>query len=90
LIVNFLLIPAVLNFVRKKYFPEPNSLTAFFYFVLSTFIFELVLMINFKEFDQQTFLALAYFVVQNTIAGVLIFAVYLAIRKRFVADTIKF
>lgn len=90
LVINFFLVPAVINFVRRKYLPEPTLFSSISYFVVASLLFELMLVVYFREFDQQVALACSYFVVINSICGMILFGLYLKMRKKFVSSEIKF
>jgi hypothetical protein len=90
LLINFLILPASLNIVKKTYLPDPTVFTSFFYFFIASFIFELILIINFKGLNSDGLLTLAYFSFMNSFLGVVLFIIYRSIRKYLTGEVIRF
>ncbi|MCX6808251.1 MAG: hypothetical protein NTW50_01105 [Candidatus Berkelbacteria bacterium] len=87
--LNFFLLPAFLNFIRLKFFPEPTPFTSLFYFISISVVFEIIIMIYSGSWNSQALLALLYFVLINSAAGVFLFTMYRIIKKRFLLGEIK-
>jgi hypothetical protein len=77
--LGFFVIPGIVIYLRRTNLPEPNVAVSFFYFIISTLIFELLFLINFREFNLVGFNLTGAFVLINSLAGVI--AYYFA--KRF-------
>ena len=74
IIVCFLLVPAFLLFVRRRYLPEPNFVIILIYLIIANLLFEMILITFFKEWNEKGLLALAYFVATNTLFGLICLA----------------
>lgn len=85
--LNFVLLPLAFNLVRRKYLHVPNRFSAVIYLLAATFLFELVLVIWGREFNQFGFLAVAYFIIINTICGFFINIFYNSLRFRLTRET---
>jgi hypothetical protein len=89
IIINFFVLPAMLNLVRVRFFPEPTTITAFFYLLGANLFFESVLMVYSGELNESGWLAFSYFVFLNTVFGLLLFYLYSLAKKRLLRDEIK-
>jgi hypothetical protein len=89
IMVNFFLIPAAISYIRKYYLPEPSLIVSPLYFLVATFIFEGVLLIYSKAWNNEGLLTFSWFVFINTMVGVIVYYFYLKIRKRFKSFEIK-
>jgi len=87
--IEFLVLPAGLNFVLTKYFPKPRPATSPIYYIFGTLFFEFVLLVYSKEFTQSGFLTLGYFVVINSIVGVICYIVQEKVKSDFNIEEIK-
>lgn len=77
-VLNFVLLPLLINFVRTKYFHRPGRLGMIAYLAVANFLFELILTIWAKELNQSGFLAIGYFTLINTFTGFIINLIYSA------------
>jgi hypothetical protein len=89
LIINFLILPMVLNWIRHKFFPKPTIYTAILYIFISTMIFNLTALTIGHDFSTQSMVALFYFVGINTVLGFVIHGVYSYFHKRLDSGEIK-
>lgn len=89
LFLNFIILPAAVHFFRIRFFPEPNIFSSFFYFVAGSFCFEFVLLIFSGEWNQAGFLTLGYFILINSLFGLLCFLSYIVSRRFFALPEIK-
>lgn len=87
--LNFFLLPVAINYVKNTYFPEPTIISVVFYFFISAFIFDFVILIYAKEWNQAGYLALGYFTVLNSLAGIGLFALIRRIFRHYWAREIK-
>jgi len=87
--LNFFLLPVAVNYIKNTYFPEPTIISVIFYFFAATFIFDFILLIYAKEWNQSGYLALGYFTVLNSLAGVGLFALIRRIFRHYWAKEIK-
>lgn len=89
IMINFFLIPAAISYFRKYYLPEPSLIVSPLYFLAATFIFEGVLLIYDKAWNNYGFLTFSWFIFINTVLGIIIYALYLRIRRKFRSFEIK-
>jgi len=87
IVINFLVLPSVLNLVVREYFPRPNHVTVMLYFILTTLIFDLVLLVWSRYWSATGLLAVGYFVLINSFAGWIINFIYLSLKRKFTLDT---
>lgn len=87
--IEFLALPAGLNYVMTRYFPRPRAATSPIYYLFGNFIFELVLMVYAKEYNQVGLLTLSYFVVLNSIFGVIFYVLLEKVKNDFNIEEIK-
>lgn len=89
IIINFLLIPYLANFIRNRFFLEPTIFTGLIYISVSLIIFQLILLCYTKQLNLDTLAASGYFILLNAVAGIIIQACYLFLRKQKIKE-IKF
>jgi hypothetical protein len=89
LLINFFLIPAIINYVRKYYLREPTLFASIGYFFIACFIFELTLLIYARAWNATGFLTFAWFIFLNVFLSFISYAIYLKIRKNFSSLEIK-
>jgi hypothetical protein len=89
IVIEFLALPAGLNYVMTRYFPRPRAVTSPIYYLFGNFIFELVLMVYAKEYNQAGLLTLSYFVVLNSILGVIFYVLLEKVKNDFNIEEIK-
>lgn len=82
ILLNFVGLPLLFNFVRHKYFHAPNRFTILIYLVIANFLFEAFVMIWLREFSPAGVLTVGYFTIINTVAGFLISLVYIYLRTK--------
>jgi len=87
--IEFLLLPAGLNYVMIKYFPKPRPVTSPIYYIFGTLFFELVLLVYSKEFTESGLLTLSYFVVINSIVGVICYIIQEKVKNDFKIEDIR-
>lgn len=87
--INFFLLPAVIYYIKNTYFPEPTILSVIFYFSVATFLFDLIILLYAREWNEAGYLALGYFTVLNSLAGVGLFASIRRIFRRYWVKEIK-
>jgi len=87
--IEFLLLPTGLNYVMIKYFPKPRPVTSPIYYAFGTLFFELVLLVYSKEFTESGLLTLSYFVVINSIVGVICYIVQEKVKNDFKIEDIR-
>jgi len=86
----FFLIPQIVLYLRKIFIPEILMPVAILYFVCMNFIFEILLLISYRQLDLNGLKALIYFVIVNTVFSTLSFYLVKKIRKKITIDEIKF
>lgn len=89
LIISFLMLPMTLNWLRKRFFPEPTVITSTLYVMVSTLIFNLVAIILGGNFTTESLVALFYFVLLNTLLGFVFYLIYRRVFKRAIGEDIK-
>lgn len=82
LIIGFFAIPEIVLYLRKTVVPEPTVPISFFFFVITNFIFELLLLLFAKEFNSVGFSMLGYFVLLNSVAGTFLYFLMKSFRNR--------
>ncbi|MEI7791884.1 MAG: hypothetical protein WCI57_00130 [Candidatus Berkelbacteria bacterium] len=87
--LEFLALPVGLNYVMTRYFPRPKAVTSPVYYLFGNFIFELVLLVYSKEYNQAGLLTLSYFVVLNSILGVIFYILQEKVKNDFNIEEIK-
>jgi len=87
--LNFFLLPVAVYYIKNTYFPEPTIISVIFYFTAATFLFDLIILIYAKEWNQAGYLALGYFTVLNSLAGVGLFALVRRIFRHYWIKEIK-
>jgi hypothetical protein len=87
--IEFLLLPAGLNYVMLRYFPKPRPVTSPIYYIFGTLFFELVLLVWSREFTQSGLLTLSYFVVMNSIVGVICYIIQEKVKNDFGIEEIR-
>lgn len=90
ILVNFLVLPLALKIARGRYFPEPTVIMAIFYSLLFSFCFETVMILYDRIWSKEAILSLFCFTVLNTFASVVVYAVFLTMRKVVRPREIKF
>lgn len=83
ILFGFFVIPGLIIYLRRTNLPEPGVLISFFYFVIAAFLFELMFLANYKEFNIAGFNLTGSFVLINSITGVIVFYIV----KRFTITT---
>lgn len=83
ILLNFVLLPLVISYVRRKYLHVPNKFAAILYFLIATFCFEFILVAAAKEFNQAGALMIGYFTILNTFLGFFINIFYRSIKQKF-------
>ena len=73
LLIGFIIIPGVIVYLRENYVSYPSVFVVIAIFLLSNFIFEIILFLSSSQTNQNIILPLLYFVFINTIVG---FAIY--------------
>lgn len=79
----FLVIPSFLLFLRKKYLPHPSVPVSLFYFIIVDFLFEIILLLQSKEWSRNGFEILGYFILINSVFGVIMFYIVNKIKNKF-------
>lgn len=87
--LEFLALPVGLNYIVTRYFPRPRPVTSPIYYLFGNFIFELVLMVHGKEYNQAGLLTLSYFVVLNSIIGVICYVLLEKVKNDFNIEDIR-
>jgi len=80
ILINFLLIPYLANFIRNRFFPEPTIFTGLIYISVSLILFQLILLGYTRQLNLGMVAASGYFVLINAIAGIIIQGCYLFLR----------
>lgn len=89
IIAGFFLIPATIGYLRQHSFPEPSVLVSVVYFVISTALFEGMILLYLRAWNDEGFLAFGWFIFLNSFFGFISYAFYLKMRKNFTAPEIK-
>lgn len=89
ILLNFLIIPLMVFYLRKRFLPEPSFLASLLYFSAGSLIFELIFILYFKEFGREGLTILGSFIAMSTIAGMIIYVTESRIRKIFHRREIK-
>lgn len=90
LLLDFLILPAIVNNIKRTYLPEPTVFTSFFYFFSASLFFEIILIGYLKGFDSDGLLTIGYFSILNAFLGVLLFTIYKAIKRYLTGEVVKF
>lgn len=69
----FFIVPAIIVFLRKNYFPMPSIINSAIFFLLSNIFFEFLFILNQKQMNQAGLELIAYFSIINTLFGVFIY-----------------
>lgn len=88
--ISFFIIPSVIFYLRKNFFPDSSILFVSSIFLLSNFIFQFLLLAYSREWNNQGLLALAYFVFLNSFFGILIFLFAKKMLKKYKRNEVKF
>jgi hypothetical protein len=89
IVINFCVLPEIVFYIRKNLLPEPSVFIIPAYFIAVSFSFEFLLFLYSKEFNASGVLAIGYFVLLNTIAGVVVYGVTDKVSKMFKRGEIK-
>lgn len=89
ILLLFFVFPAIIVYLRKNYFPEPSVLLSAIFFLVANLVLELFMLFNAKEFSEAALQTLLYFVIINSIFGVIAFYFTKRIRKKFGREMIK-
>jgi len=89
IIFGFFVLPALINIIRIKFFPEPTPFTSGIYFLSGTFLFHLPLIFYGSDYSLSSLTTLIYFALLNTVVAIFCFSLYLIMRKRFSIGEIK-
>jgi hypothetical protein len=81
LVFIFYILPFFIHYLRKNYFRDVSAFFSIAYFVPSLFLFDLSLMIATKQWGVEAVLALCYFVIINSVFGIVIYAPILKLRS---------
>lgn len=87
--INFFFIPAMISYLRRYYLPQPSLIVSVLYFLATTFIFEGVLLIYAKAWNNSGLLTFSWFIFINTVLGIIAYAFYLKVRRKFKTFEIK-
>lgn len=71
--VLFFVLPGIIIYLRKGHLPLPSMPIALILFMIINFMFELVLLLYVKEWNKNGFTSLYYFVIINTLFGVILY-----------------
>lgn len=82
----FYILPFMVHYLRKNYFRETSAIFSVAYFAPALAIFDLTLMISTKQWGIEAILALCYFVIINSIFGILIYIPILKLRHSFTLE----
>ena len=83
LIFVFYVVPLASYYLKKNYFSEPSPIFSVFYLAPAMLLFDLSLMIVTKQWSAEAILSLCYFVVINSIFGVIIYAPLIKIKNTY-------
>lgn len=89
ILLGIVVLPVALHFFQESFFPEPTILTFPIYFVSASLIFELLLLITAKEFSIAAVLPIIYFILINSVAATVVFAILARVRKVLSPNKIK-
>lgn len=78
----FFIVPAIIVFLRKNYFPMPSILNSVVFFFLSNIIFEFLFVLYQKQINQTGIELIAYFSIINTLFGVFVYYISNRIKPR--------
>lgn len=71
--VLFFVLPGSVLYLRKGHLPLPSVPVALILFAIVNLVFELILLLYFGEWNKNGFSSLYYFVIINTIFGVILY-----------------
>lgn len=71
----FFILPSMIMYLRRSHLPLPSVPASAIFFVLSNAIFEMILLLYSKQWSSAGFSVLYYFVLINSIIGVVIYYV---------------
>lgn len=77
----FYILPFAIHYLRKNYFRDTSAIFSIAYFAPALLIFDLSLMISTKQWGTEAILALCYFVLINSVFGIIIYAPVLRLRR---------
>lgn len=77
----FYILPFAVHYLRKNYFRDTSAVFSIAYFAPVLLLFDLSLMIATKQWGAEAVLALCYFVLINSVFGVIIYAPTLRIHR---------
>jgi len=86
----FFILPSLIFFIKKTYFPEPSVFSSFAFFVLGTLLFGIISLIFTKGWTMQGIVSVLYFIILNSAFGVGIYYFSRSIRRKFTRKDIKF
>ena len=70
------ILPSLILFLRKNHLPLPSVPIAIVFFILANFIFEIILLLYYKQWRVEGFSVLYYFVLINSILGVAFYYIF--------------
>lgn len=90
IVLGFFLIPYLILFIRKKYFPQSSVLSSIPFFVFGTLFFSLMLLLNNRQWNLDGLVVLIYFVLLNSAIGMGLYYLIRKFQKDFSRKEIKF
>lgn len=72
ILINFLLIPSVVLYLRKNFLPEPSMVSLPLYFMITCFAFEFVLLLYSHDINSKSLLVLVCFALINCFFGTIL------------------
>lgn len=90
IVAIFLLVPYLIFYIKKSYFPEPSTLSSLAFFSFATFLFALASLLYDQEWHLNRIAVGLYFILINSAFGVFFYYLSKKIRKNFAIKDIKF
>lgn len=90
IVVVFLLIPYILFFIRKKYFPKQSIPSSIPFFMAGTLIFSFILLVYNKQWDIDGVIVVIYFMIINSALGMGLYYILARWEQDFGRKEIKF
>lgn len=89
IMINFVFLPLVISYVRRRYFHKPSEFAVLLYLILGNFLFEAILVVWAGELNKIGLLLIMSFVIINTVCGFLINILFSKVRTGLFTEKIK-
>ena len=74
--ILFFILPSLILYLRKSHLPLPSVLRSTILFVMCNFVFEMILLLYYRQWSRAGFSVFYYFILINSAVGVLLYYIF--------------